>query len=103
VTAITKSTTSKSDGTDRFLAAQQLFTAIIGAQGGMLAIKSVIANSPPAYYGGKYVPTFTVTYGDGGKEQRMVAPGVSPSLVIDGNIGPLPAGDGVLQSCPASA
>jgi len=33
----------------------------------------------------------------------MVAPGVSPSLVIDGNIGPLPAGDGVLQSCPASA
>jgi hypothetical protein len=100
-TAATKSTTSRSDPTDRFIAANQLFTAI-RAYNGAIGIKAVISGSKPALVDGKYVPTFTITYIDGGKERWMVSPSVPETLIIDANVAPPPDGDGVPKACPTS-
>lgn len=97
-TAATKSTTSKSAAYDRFLAAEQLFTAIKAWQGGIGA-KAAIAGSDPYLVDGKYVPTFQIYYIDGGKERWLVAPGISPTLIIDGNVGTPPQGDGIPKPC----
>ena len=99
-TPTTRQTTSLSDPTSRYEGAQQLFTAIAGAEGGMLGIRAVIGASPPKLYGGKLVANFTVTYMDGGSESWVVHPGVTPSLIIEANLPPAPSGNGIPKPCP---
>jgi hypothetical protein len=98
-TDATKQTTSQTDLTGRFLAANQLFTAISAANG-VLGARLAIAASPPQLLEGKYVATFSVTYADGGSERWAVAPGVAPTLMIETNFPPPPSGDGVAKACP---
>jgi hypothetical protein len=95
----TKATTSKDDKTGRFLAANQLFTAI-RAYRGALGIKAAIGASKPELWEGRYVPTFSVTYIDGGTEKWVVSPGVPQTLVIDAHLPPEPSGDGIPKPCP---
>lgn len=95
----TRQTTSMSDTTERYLAAYQLFTAI-NASKGLFGIRAAMGGSPPELYNGKYHATFTITYIDGGSEKWVVAPGISPSLLFEANVAPLPSGDGVAKPCP---
>ena len=95
----TRQTTSLSGADERFVGAQQLF-ASINLHEGFSGLRAAIAASPPRLSGGKLVATFTVTYMDGGSESWVVAPGVSPSLIISANLPPPPNGDGIPKPCP---
>jgi hypothetical protein len=95
----TRQVTSRSDITDRYLAAFQLFTAIQSYKG-IAGVRAAIAGSTPATYGGKVASTFTMTYMDGSSEKWAVAPGIAPALIDAGNIAPAPVGDGQIKPCP---
>jgi len=102
-TEATKTTTSRTDATNRFMAANQLFTAINARLGPSVAAK-VIGRLPTARYGNELEPVFTVTYVDGGSEGWVVATALPATLIIEGNVpNSLKDGSGVPESCPGSA
>jgi hypothetical protein len=100
-TADTAATTSKSDATSRYLAAQQLYTAIV-AQKNIIARNSYLKTLPTVDYFGQKAYAWSVTYADGGSEQWAVVPGLPATLLIDGNYpGTLVQGSGEVQTCPS--
>jgi hypothetical protein len=100
-TADTATTTSKSDPTSRYLAAQQLYTAIM-AQKNIISRNSYLKTLPTVDYFGQKAYAWSVTYADGGSEQWAVIPGLPATLLIDGNYpGTLVQGSGEVQACPS--
>jgi hypothetical protein len=101
VTQVTRSTTSHSDATSRYLAAQQLVSAIKGVQGGSAALSTATGATPKHLYNGRMTPTLAVTFADGGSETFIVGTLVPFTLIIDLNVpGSLKLGDGVPKPCP---
>lgn len=99
----TKAVMSTADATARYLAAQQLFSAI-AAQNGGRDLKAAVANSPRAMYNGRLTPTFTMTYADGGSERWIVGTLVPMTLIVEGNIpDSLKTGSGQPEPCPKLA
>ncbi|MES2633556.1 MAG: hypothetical protein V4669_11325 [Pseudomonadota bacterium] len=94
----TKTTTSKSDQTDRYVASLQLLTAI-RAEKGVAGVRAAIGGSRPGLLGGKMVSTFTMTYVDGGTETWPITETL-PATISDMPLGPPPSGDGVAKPCP---
>jgi hypothetical protein len=102
-TSSTRNTFSTSDANDRFLAAQQLLSAIT-AQTGVTGAQAAVKGSPKALYDGVLTPTFSVTYGDGGTERWFVATLVPVTLIINGNVpDSLKVGSGKPEQCPTTA
>jgi hypothetical protein len=98
-TETTRQTTSTMPSEARFIAAQQVFTAISALNGGTGA-RDAIGGSPPVMRNGRLTPTFTFTFADGGKETFWVGSLVPPSLIrLDSVPGSLTQGTGNVQSC----
>ena len=95
----TKATTSRSDSTSRFIAANQLYTTLRVATGAAFGLRAIISRSLLRLIDRKYQPTFTVIWADGGIENYLITPGLENSLIIEsGNL--TSEGNGVVQPCP---
>ena len=95
----TKATTSLSDSTSRFVAANQLYTALRVATGAAFGLRAIISRSLLRLIDRKYQPTFTVIWADGGSENYLITPGLENSLIIEsGNL--TSVGNGIVQACP---
>ena len=81
----TRSTTSHAAPTDRYMAAQQLFTAIQAVDNSR-SLRGILRDGGSTVYNGKREFTFRVTYADGGSESWISLGTAPPTLVIEGNV-----------------